>query len=164
MAKLENILEVYRNIEESLNKRMTEFKKQLKTTTNETTKTSVDRLATEFKEFKSSVWNVLSLLKSLTTNLAAQIDEVDSQSRRNVLLFGGIDEAKGENLISTVLSTVHVLMDLPQIQPSAIQHCHRLGTSSNNRPRPILVRFNDMSTKQMIWSNKKKLKSTSNGH
>lgn len=91
---------------------------------------------------------------------AAQIDDVDSQSRRNVMMFGGIDEAKGDNLTSTVLSTVHVLVDLLQIQPSAIEHCHRLGTSSNNHSRPILVRFYDMSTKQMIWSNMKKLKSS----
>ncbi|CAG9560983.1 unnamed protein product [Danaus chrysippus] len=161
MARVEDILEVHKNIAESLGNRMAEFEKQLKSTSNtEGNKNSLDKLASEFKEFKASVWNILDLLRTLVTNLSSQIDDIDNTSRRNALLFGGIQEAEGENLVSTVLGTIQVLMGIPDLQPGVIQYCHRIGSKSERAPRPIVVRFNDLKVKSLIWSSKKKLKSS----
>lgn len=161
MAKIEDILEIQRNIVDSLDKRMTDFELQLKSSlSTDSSKPNLEKLHSDYKEFKSSVWNILGLLKSLILNLASQIDDVDNQSRRNALLFGGIEESDGENLTSKILSTIQVLMGFSDIQPSSIQHCHRLGVRSNNRIRPILVRFTNLDVRNSIWRNKKKLKSS----
>ena len=161
MARVDDILEVHRSIAEALGNRMANFEKQLNSaSTNDTSKVSLDKLACEFKEFKTSVWGILELLKSLINNLSSQIDEIDNSSRRNALLFGGIEEAEGENLVSTILGTIQVLMGVSNINASAIQSCHRLGTKSASRNRPILVRFNDLKVRSDLWRNKKKLKSS----
>lgn len=161
MTRVEDILEVHRNIAEALGKRMTHFEKQLNNTgSNDSGKGGLDKLACEFKEFKTSVWNILDLLKSFINNLSSQIDEVDNSTRRNALLFGGIEEAEGENLVSTILGTIQVLMGVSDINPSAIQSCQRLGIKSASRCRPILVRFNDFKVRSDLWGNKKKLKSS----
>lgn len=161
MARAEYILEVHRNIAEALGNRMANFEKQLSgSASSDTSKVSLDKLASEFKEFKASVWNILDLLKSLINNLSTQIDEVDNSSRRNALLFGGIEEVEGENLVSKILGTIQVLMGVADINASAIQSCHRLGTKAANRNRPILVRFNDLKVRNDIWRNKKKLKTS----
>lgn len=162
MAKLEDLLDAHRTMFESLSKRMEDFENKLQSSSSgEAGKPTIEKLASDFNEFKSSVWAILELLKSLTLNLASQIDDVDNHTRRNALLFAGIKETEGEDLISTILNTIHTSMGLPDVTLNAIQHCHRLGTKSDDRPRPILVRFNDLQCRNLIWNNKKKLKSSS---
>ncbi|CAG9583381.1 unnamed protein product [Danaus chrysippus] len=136
MARVEDILEVHKNIAESLGNRMAEFEKQLKSTSStEGNRNSLDKLASEFKEFKASVWNILDLLRTLVTNLSSQIDDID-----NCMLC--------------------CLVVFRRLKPGVIQYCHRIGSKSEWAPRPIVVRFNDLKVKSLIWSNKKKLKSS----
>ncbi|XP_046976551.1 uncharacterized protein LOC124542669 [Vanessa cardui] len=164
MAKLEDILEVHRSIADSLGQRMTEFENQLKSSSSsssEPVKPNLEKLESEFRDFKLSVFNILDLLKSLTLNLATQIDDIDNHTRRNALLFNGIQESDSENLVSSIIDIVHNTIGLPEIQSSSIQYCHRLGVKSGNKMRPVLVRFGDIHTKSLIWSSKKKLKSSS---
>lgn len=135
---------------------MRDFELQLRSSSStDSSKPNLEKLHNFYKVFKSSVWNILGLLKSLILNLTLQIDEVDNQSRRNALLFGGIEEFNGENLTSKIRSTIQVLKGFSDIQPSAIQHCHRLGVKSDNRFRPILVRFTNLDVRNSTWEIRK---------
>lgn len=160
MAKVQDVLDTQKQIEESLLAKMASFEKQLRSTAPGAT-TNLEKLSQEFTEFKKSVWSIMSLLRSLIDSLTLKVDDLDSQSRRNALLFSGIQETNGENCSAIILEIVNSKMGLVDIQATALQSCHRLGGKSDKRNRPMLVRFADVATRNLVWSEKKKLKSSS---
>lgn len=161
MTTFEDILEAQKSIADSLGQRMSEFESQLRRSPDrQSSASSIDRLESEFMEFKKSVFYILDLLKSLTMNLATQIDDIDNRARGNALLFHGVKESDDESLVSIITNTLQETMGLSNIHSTTIQYCQRIGVKSDNKIRPVLVRFNDLNVRALIWSNKKKLKSS----
>lgn len=159
MARLEDILEAQKSIADSLGQRMSEFESQLRRSPDrQSSASSIDRLESEFMEFKKSVFYILDLLKSLTMNLATQIDDIDNRARGNALLFHGFKESDDESLVSIITNTLQETMGLSNVHSTTIQYCQRIGVKSDNKIRPVLVRF--LNVRSLIWSNKKKLKSS----
>lgn len=100
-------------------------------------------------------------VKTLTAqvdSLQLRINELEDRSRRNNLLFYGIpDERENwEECEAKVLKALTGVLD--PLPSGAIERAHRLGTFSNNKCRPIIVKFASFKTKDKILGSRKKLK------
>ncbi|XP_028169101.1 uncharacterized protein LOC114359055 [Ostrinia furnacalis] len=80
--------------------------------------------------------------------------------RRKCLLFGGIPEDSKEDASAVICDILRARFNMSDITKSALKACHRLGSSRDGRPRPILVRFAEHSTKSSVWKKKTALKGT----
>lgn len=77
-------------------------------------------------------------------------------NRKLNLLFDGIKEIKGENLLEVITSIFTKKMALKDIE---VDVAYRLGKPGGDKPRPVLVRFPRLAPRQRVWFAKSKLKS-----
>lgn len=77
-------------------------------------------------------------------------------NRKLNLLFIGIKESEGENLLEVVTSIFTKKMALKDIE---VDVAYRLGKPGGDKPRPVLVRFPRLAPRQRVWFSKSKLKS-----
>ncbi|XP_077532709.1 uncharacterized protein LOC144145092 [Haemaphysalis longicornis] len=118
----------------------------------------------------SSMRTELDGLKTLTIemtdkicNLESRVDDSENRSRRNNLIFYGIpDTTKTETFSDSEEIIIRHCSDTLQltIPPSEIERAHRLGRFSEERIRPIIVKFQSSKTKELILSNGRKFKDT----
>ena len=92
-------------------------------------------------------------------------DENDAQeqySRRNCLLLHGVPEAQVDT-DSAVLSVANERLGL-NLTRDCIDRSHRLGqaaqSTSNGKPRPIIVKLTSYDTRRQIFGGKRQLKGT----
>ncbi len=73
--------------------------------------------------------------------------ELETYSRRENLVFEGIEEKEKENTWGNIVTVMKNYMKLDNIQDIKIQRCHRIGKPNQaaKKPRPIIVRF-------LLWS------------
>ncbi|XP_077532470.1 uncharacterized protein LOC144144846 [Haemaphysalis longicornis] len=100
-------------------------------------------------------------VKKLTAqvdSLQLRVNELEDRSRRNNLLFYGIpdEREKWEECEAKVLNALAGVVD--PLPSGAIERAHRLGTFSNDKCRPIIVKFASFKTKDKILGARKKLK------
>ena len=139
--------------------RMGEFEKNLSQSCSVASNPTVKTLAAEFNTFKSFVWKTLGLLKSRIELVAVGLDRLETQSRRKVLLFHGLEENNNEDVLQTMLHVLSSQLKMSDIKSTAIKSCHRLGVKKDSA-RPILLRFNSCQLRSSVWKAKTKLKGT----
>ena len=85
-------------------------------------------------------------------SLEARIDKLEDYSRRDNLLFHGLEETSGENCENTVrdLLARKVLHGVCNVNNIVIVRAHRLGIFKSGQTRPVIVKFREYSDKQMI--------------
>ncbi|XP_075527052.1 uncharacterized protein LOC142559322 [Dermacentor variabilis] len=100
-------------------------------------------------------------LSKATRNVLINQDELENRSRRNNLLFFGIDD---ENESETwdeserkVISVCSAKLGIT-VEPSTIERAHRMGKHNNDKPRPIILKFGLFKDKQRLLSAASKLK------
>ncbi|KAL4707585.1 hypothetical protein ACJJTC_001630 [Scirpophaga incertulas] len=76
---------------------------------------------------------------------------------RDIIFISGIPEVLNENLFDTVHQVLSNKLKLSDVSKDNIQICHRLG-SSQQKTRPILVRFMSTHHRQTVWEAKTALK------
>ncbi|XP_075533156.1 uncharacterized protein LOC142566194 [Dermacentor variabilis] len=100
-------------------------------------------------------------LSKAMRNVLINQDELENRSRRNNLLFFGIDdENKKETWDESerkVISVCSVKLAIT-VEPSKIERAHRMGKHNNDKPRPIIVKFGLFKDKQCLLSAFSKLK------
>ncbi|XP_075526835.1 uncharacterized protein LOC142558588 [Dermacentor variabilis] len=95
--------------------------------------------------------------------LEARLDDAENHSRRNNLIFYGIDESSGSESFA---QSEHIIIDHCRkhmsitLDPKEIERAHRLGNRAANRNRPIIVKFTFHKTKDLVLSNGPKFKGT----
>ncbi|KAG7312753.1 hypothetical protein JYU34_001130 [Plutella xylostella] len=161
MATAQDILNKQIGIEKVLGSWMEDYERRLKASSTPEKTKDLDSLTKDFEAFKKSVMDILRLLQDQVVGLMQQVDELDSQSRRKVLLFSGISEDPNEHLPGVISNIAVAKLGIADFQESSMQQCIRLGAPNSKRPRPILVRLASMTTKATIWSKKKCLKTSS---
>ncbi|KAI5651924.1 hypothetical protein NE865_00261 [Phthorimaea operculella] len=95
--------------------RMETFEERLKAATAQSTPSSTadfSKLANDFQEFRTLVWQVLSKLKSQAELLTLGQDRHETFLRRKVLLFHGIAETKDEKISEVVCNILCNKMQL----------------------------------------------------
>lgn len=160
MATIAAVHQSQKSLESLLLQKMNDFEAQLKATLEPT---SLVRLSEDFKTFKEYVYSILQLLQQQIAELSRVTDVLEMRHRRKCLLLGGIPEVvEGkENAPDTVCNILKTKFQLQDISTADFKACHRLGTISEGRPRPILVNFVNHSTKSSVWNKKKCLKGSS---
>ncbi|KAG7307354.1 hypothetical protein JYU34_007537 [Plutella xylostella] len=161
MATAQDILNKQIGIEKVLGTWIEDYERRLKASSTPENKSNLESLTKDFEAFKKSVLDIFRLLQDQIVGLMQQVDELDCQSRRKVLLFSGIAEDANESLPAVISNIAVAKMGITDFQESAMQQCIRLGAPNSKRPRPVLVRLASLSIKAAIWSNKKRLKTSS---
>ncbi|CAK1552760.1 unnamed protein product [Leptosia nina] len=146
-------------MKESFQNRMKQFQTDLQLG-NSGSASSPNGLASDFAVFRSFVLSSLECLQSQMNLLASLTDQVETRSRRKIVLVHGVPEATKEDTASLVINTLLKHISIPELVPETVSQCHRLGPTRSNKPRPILVKCRDLSTKTKLWQNKKVLKGT----
>ena len=130
----------------------------------------VDMIAHDLSVLKAQIDNVEDFQNALEAEneelrlkireLEENNDKLESQSRRENLLFYGIPESENEswkdteNKVNDILKSIDI-----DPTPIVIQRCHRL--TSTAKPRPVIVKFLRFKDRELIFSEAmKKLKST----
>lgn len=86
--------------------------------------------------------------------LTTSHDDLENRSRRNNLIFYGINEDANETWAiseAKVAKTCDNLLGL-KLEDTHIERAHRLGRFNAGRCRPIIVNFSSFKTKQGILS------------
>ena len=110
---------------------------------------------TEINQLKLNHDIEIRQLKSHTTDLEAY-------SRRENLLFFGIDEPQNESNASCEKSVRKFCRETLNIDDAAVTsmafvRCHRLRGRPGSRVKPIIVRFKDYKDRELIWSRKSQI-------
>lgn len=143
------------------NDRMSKFEAELSKTTPETTAStsSSSILATEYAAFKTFVMGALNCLQHQVEALAKDIDTLEMRGRRKLLLVHGVAEVNKEETSHLVAEVVRDRLKIDSFSVAAIRRCHRMGNQgSAGKPRPILVKLQDVDVRDKIWFAKTKLK------
>ena len=106
--------------------------------------------------------------------LHERLISMESQSRRDNLLFTGVPETPRESAtdcIKKIREILETTMNLTNAKTIPIVRCHRLGappstnsgSSTQNRPRTIICKFHWFGDRQAVWNAKKNLKDSGYG-
>lgn len=137
--------------------KMEEFQKQLHQTS---TTPSTSALATDFAAFRLFVLSALDTVQKQIEFVVRQMERLDMRSRRKILLFHGVPEDKDKAATVTITNLVSSKLKITDFSSDNISRCHRLGRPIENRPRPLLVKFREVSVRDKVWFAKTKLKGT----
>lgn len=115
----------------------------------------VDKVLTKVKD------GIRVELENMKTALAETQDELDYlkqlHKKKNLIIYG-INETPNEEVKEKVIKLCtdkHV-----NIPMAAIKHCYRIGNKTNNKIRPIVIKFANENYRKNFMSNRKTLSKT----
>lgn len=153
---MESIKESLSALTDMFNARMHEFQQDL---SKSSPPASSNVLPGEFNHFRSFILSALNTLQRQVEYLALEVDRQEMRKRRKMLLFHGVPEQKTEDIPARITGLIAERLDLQNFSTENIKHSFRLGRSSD-KPRPIVVKFRDVSVRNKVWFAKTKLKGT----
>ncbi|VVC96538.1 unnamed protein product [Leptidea sinapis] len=119
---------------------------------------NVDDVAGDFYAFRSFVIASLSTLHRQVELLQKISDQAEMRSRRKMLLVHGIPEHSKEETSAAVIKNLTQHLKTPKLDVTSISRSHRVGKNKSDKPRPKLVKFEDVDLKKSIWFSKTALK------
>ncbi|XP_059045656.1 uncharacterized protein LOC131853122 [Achroia grisella] len=143
---------------EQLNAKMAVFQSDLQKIN--TTPSTVTTLAADFAVFQSFVSSTFCNLQQQLELLNRQMDQFEMRSRKKILLFHGVQESSESNASQDTVKVVAEKLNIHNFSEVNISRCNRLGRSSGDKPRPIVVKFTDLALRNKIWFAKTALKGT----
>ena len=99
----------------------------------------------------------ISQLEMEKVKLSNEIDVLEQYSRRNCLIVHGVPDTADP--VTAVLDIINNKLSVPN-RCESIDRFHRLGSPSNSRLRPIIVKFTSYQARQKVFSGKRRLKGT----
>lgn len=102
----------------------------------------------------------LNTLQRQVEFLGKEIDRQEMKRRRKMLLFHGVPEEKTEEASICVAGLIAEHLMLPNFSSASIKSAFRLGRSSGKKPRPLVIKFCEVSVRDKVWFAKTKLKGT----
>ena len=155
---VEQLLKSMNELSSMFSSRMGVFEKSLSQPSSAPTPT-LKALTVDFNTFKAFVWKTLSLLKSQVELVVLNMDRLEAQSRRKVLLLHGIKEESDDDILNKTLEILSRHMKLSDVKSTYIESCHRLGAKKDTA-RPVIVRFSNLQIRSSVWKAKSALKGT----
>lgn len=140
--------------------RMAQFQDELSSKASPKVQLTPSALAADFVAFKSFIMVALKNLQAQLELLAQEVDRQEMRSRRKIILLHGVPETKDEVCAASAVKIFSEKLKQSDVSEGAISRCHRLGRPSTDRPRPLLVRFRELSVRENVWSAKTGLKGT----
>lgn len=123
-----------------------------------TTPATTSSLATEFQTFRSFIMAALESLQQQVELLSRDVDRLEMRGWRKMLLVHNVAEANKEDASAVVLNVINAQLKLAGVSGGDIKRCHRVGRSADNKTRPILVKFADVTVRDKVWFSKTNLK------
>lgn len=124
-----------------------------------TSQTFLTRLADKISEEVSNrLMNKVSQLEEKLQKMELVVEDQEQYSRRNNIRIHGIPEVQGENIYGKIVEVCHQHLGV-DIEERDIDICHRLK-NSDGTTGTILVRFCRKYIRNLVFSNKKRLKGT----
>lgn len=118
----------------------------------------------------SEIKAVRSEFNKLLTPIVKRLDEQEQYSRRNCLLFHGIQENVSEDTNKLILQTINSKLNLTyELTTADIDRSHRIGSkkrtnpsavNNSQKPRPIIVKFISYASRNDVWRSKRQLRGT----
>lgn len=150
MADIEKILKVIKQLSKDINDVKQDCKEIKKSSTdvhseiNEikqstaSTKLRMEKIETEI----SSIGDNINSYKEEAKKNKARIGNIDTQIRKNNLIFYGVDEATGSdtNLETLIISKLKEALNI-QLAETDIGRVYRIGKIKDNNSRPIKIEF-----------------------
>ena len=102
-----------------------------------------------------------SALRSNNNELKDRLIKLEAYSRRENLIFYGVEQKKEENCSNVITK---VMQDILQVENAAdikFDRCHRL--QSKSAPQPLIVRFTCGDDRNKVWKARGKLKGSNSG-
>ena len=112
-------------------------------------------------EMQTRDTRIASLEKHIESLLDQQ-DESDQYSRRNCLIFHGINENVNENTDETVIKLCADKLNIV-VDSTDIDRSHRFGPSKENKTRGVIAKFTNYRIRNEIYRNRKKLRNLQGG-
>lgn len=97
-------------------------------------------------------------IKSLEEKLVRKTDDLEQYQRRQSLRIFGVEETEGENT-DCIARDIAVKIGV-ELSDTDIDRSHRVGRKSENKHRPIIVKFVSYRKRSEMYRNKKKLKNS----
>ena len=142
--------------------RVTQLEKEVKFT-----QSRYDATSSEMEGLKEDIQEVRKLRgtpEKQLTKIQIAMDDIEQYSRRNCLIFNGIQEQQ-ESHENTDLIVVDICRKNLGVNLSRgdLDRTHRLGRerSSTDKPRPIIVKFVNYHDRDDVFKSKRKLKGSS---
>lgn len=133
----------------NMDKRFEEMEKKLDRQRDETValREEIERNAREREKMEETAKKNEVMIEQLRDRLIEQ----EARSRRNNLVFHGIDEASDEDCVERLRKVLKIGKDIK------IERAHRLGRrrAGNQKPRPIIAKFLDYNDRQRVWNDRK---------
>ena len=123
-------------------------------------KTFANDVATHVEQLHSTTEvskQVSTQLEASVKSLTNELDDLQQYSRRTCLLIHGVAEEEAENVEAKVFDVINkeVKADL---EIKDVSRTHRLGKKrTDNKPRPIIVRFLSYRQRKQVFDKKKAL-------
>lgn len=157
---MESLQQSLLDIKEMCTTRMAEFQASLEqaVATGSPPVPTIASLHADFTGFRRFVVSTIESLQKQVDILAHECDRLEMAGRRKILLVHGVPEASGEDTTNVFLQTAS-RMKLP-LTRDALSRCQRLGRSSKDKPRPLLVQFCRVDDRDRVWYAKTTLKGT----
>ena len=96
-------------------------------------------------------------LEQRVDDLENQRDDADQYSRRNCLVFHGLEEKEGENTDEVLKNFCKDKLGV-SIENSDIDRSHRLGTQKQDKKRGIIMKFSNYNTRNVVYQSRSKLR------
>ncbi|CAH2101821.1 unnamed protein product [Euphydryas editha] len=144
-------------LKQHFNTKIAEFHEELRSASNAPLSATAN-IEAQFTTFRTLVLSALENLQLQVELLTQQCDDMEMRSRKKILLLHGVSEVDNED---TVLCTTKILsqhLKMPSLSVDNIKRCHRLGHNKRDKPRAILIKFNDILVRNKVWLAKTNLK------
>lgn len=115
-----------------------------------------------FSLFQSMVMKELAQVKQRMDSMEDRQDRAEQYSRRNCLLFIGLEEGSRDDesaCLDLVMDVIKNKLSL-ELSDHVVERCHRLGPKKQGRRRPIIVKFYSYRYRREVFSAKKSLAGT----
>lgn len=91
-------------------------------------------------------------LEHINKQLFKELELAKREERKNNIIIFGVKEDEGENIYNKVTNLLKTKVST-NVSKSEISVCYRFGKNSENKHRPIAVKFVTLHKKQEIFSN-----------
>lgn len=115
----------------------------------------LDRLEERVRELEGkSIDNEVKI-----SELNLRLNKMEQNGKRKQLRLLGLKETTEESLEDSVQE---ILVSKFKMEKSVISNCHRIGQKniSQDRPRPVVIKFTSVSSKNEVFRNKRNLKNS----
>ncbi|XP_040074143.1 uncharacterized protein LOC120846445 [Ixodes scapularis] len=113
-----------------------------------------------FKDYMQEIGALSTSLSAQVAPVSSRQDDTENRSRRNNLLFYGINDEPNETWSRSELKVIEFCQKNLEVTVAGddIERAHGLGRSTSEKPRPFIVNFLSFKVKQHVLSQGFKLK------